>query len=87
MARRSEEQTAAEALARWEERLARGRRNYADDPDAITEPLDVAWRWLTNALKQRKDAGKSDFPALYKKAADSIAGFAREIQEKTARGQ
>jgi hypothetical protein len=87
MPRKSEEQKAREALPRWEERLAKARRDYADDPDSITSLLDVSWGWLMAALRQRKDAGKRDAAALYKEVTDSLSGFAREIQEKTASGK
>ena len=87
MPRKTEAQKAADALPRREQRFAEARRNYSDNPASVIELLNVAWCWLTAALKQRKDAGKRDSAALYKEAAESIAGFARTIMTKTADGK
>lgn len=87
MPRKSHAEKAAEALPRWEERLAEAKRNYADDAKSLNELLDTSWCWLTAALKQRKDAGKRDAPALYREAADNIAGFAKTIMTNTADGE
>ncbi|HEY1701213.1 MAG TPA: hypothetical protein VGG75_16025 [Trebonia sp.] len=78
---------AAEARQRWEERFADALRNYAEDPDAADEVLDVALRWLTLSLKQRKEFGKRDAPKLYKHAAEEIAKYAKYLNELTEKGK
>lgn len=87
MPRKSEEQKAGAARQRWEKRFADARREFSEDPGKMSAPLELALRWLTHALAQRKDLNKKDVAALYKQAADQIAGFANHIQTETENGR
>lgn len=73
--------TAAEK-ARKSTGYHKGRIQEAYATGEIDAPLTQAMRWLYAALAQRAREDPAAAPALYRHAAESLAAFAEQIQNR-----